>query len=53
MHSEHYPHPEFGWLSPTPRLRRVGVIMGWLAALAGLIDFLGDRLMPPSFTEVM
>jgi hypothetical protein len=22
MHSEHYPHPEFGWLSPTARLRR-------------------------------
>jgi hypothetical protein len=22
MHLDHYAHPEFGWLSPTPRLRR-------------------------------
>jgi hypothetical protein len=22
MHLDHYTHPEFGWLSPTPRLRR-------------------------------
>jgi uncharacterized membrane protein len=32
------------WADFSAWLVTVGVIMGWLAALAGLIDFLGDRL---------
>jgi uncharacterized membrane protein len=34
----------------------VGVILGWLAAIAGLIDFLGDRLIrmqPPAWPHVI
>jgi uncharacterized membrane protein len=33
------------WADFSAWLVTVGVIMGWLAALAGLIDFLGDRLI--------
>ena len=33
------------WADFSAWLLTVGVIMGWLAALAGLIDFLGDRLI--------
>src|SRR5258707_2625284 len=33
------------WADFSAWLLSVGVIMGWLAALAGLIDFLGDRLI--------
>jgi uncharacterized membrane protein len=33
------------WANFSAWLLTVGVIMGWLAALAGLIDFLGDRLI--------
>jgi uncharacterized membrane protein len=33
------------WANFSAWLLTVGVIMGWLAALAGLIDFLGNRLI--------
>src|SRR5436190_18830829 len=33
------------WADFSAWLVTVGVIMGWLAALVGLIDFLGDRLI--------
>jgi uncharacterized membrane protein len=33
------------WADFSAWLLTVGVIMGWLAALAGLVDFLGDRLI--------
>jgi len=33
------------WADFSAWLVTVGVIMGWLAAFAGLIDFLGDRLI--------
>src|ERR1700741_5560479 len=33
------------WADFSAWLVTIGVIMGWLAALAGLIDFLGDRLI--------
>jgi uncharacterized membrane protein len=33
------------WADLSAWLLTVGVIVGWLAALAGLIDFLGDRLI--------
>jgi uncharacterized membrane protein len=33
------------WADFSAWLLSVGVTMGWLAALAGLIDFLGDRLI--------
>jgi uncharacterized membrane protein len=33
------------WADFSAWLLTVGVIMGWLAAFAGLIDFLGDRLI--------
>ena len=33
------------WADFSTWLLTVGVIMGWLAALAGLIDFLGGRLI--------
>jgi len=33
------------WADFSAWLLTVGVIIGWLAALAGLVDFLGDRLI--------
>src|SRR2546430_726366 len=33
------------WADFSAWLVTVGIIMGWLAAFAGLIDFLGDRLI--------
>ena len=33
------------WADFSAWLVTVGVIMGWLAALVGLVDFLGDRLV--------
>jgi uncharacterized membrane protein len=44
------------WADFSAWLVTVGVIMGWLAALAGLIDFLGDRLIrerPPAWPHVI
>jgi hypothetical protein len=35
MHLDHYAHPEFGWLSPTPRLRRE-LRTAFLAVLFGI-----------------
>jgi uncharacterized membrane protein len=33
------------WADLSAWLLAVGVILGWLAAIAGLVDFLGDRLI--------
>jgi uncharacterized membrane protein len=44
------------WADFAAWLVTVGVIMGWLAAIAGLIDFLGNRLVraqPPAWWHVI
>jgi uncharacterized membrane protein len=44
------------WANFSSWLVTVGVILGWLAAIAGLIDFLGDRLIrmqPPAWPHVI
>jgi uncharacterized membrane protein len=44
------------WADFSAWLLTVGVIMGWLAAFAGLIDFLGDRLIreqAPAYPHVI
>jgi uncharacterized membrane protein len=47
---------EMMWANFSAWLVTVGVIMGWLAAIAGLIDFLGNRLIrmqPPAWPHVI
>jgi uncharacterized membrane protein len=47
---------EMMWADFSAWLVTVGVIMGWLAAIAGLIDFLGNRLVriqPPAWPHVI
>jgi uncharacterized membrane protein len=47
---------EMMWADFSAWLVTVGVIMGWLAAIAGLIDFLGNRLIraqPPAWPHVI
>jgi predicted ABC-type sugar transport system permease subunit len=47
---------EMMWADFSAWLVTVGVIMGWLAAIAGLIDFLGNRLVraqPPAWPHAI
>jgi uncharacterized membrane protein len=47
---------EMMWADFSAWLVTVGVIMGWLAAIAGLIDFLGNRVVrvqPPAWPHVI
>jgi uncharacterized membrane protein len=47
---------EMMWADFSAWLVTVGVIIGWLAALAGLIDFLGSRAvraLPPAWPHVI
>jgi uncharacterized membrane protein len=47
---------EMMWADFSAWLVTVGVIIGWLAAIAGLIDFLGNRLIraqPPAWPHVI
>jgi uncharacterized membrane protein len=44
------------WANFSAWLVTVGVILGWLAAIAGLIDFLGNRVVraqPPAWPHVI
>ena len=44
------------WADFSAWLVTVGVIVGWLAALAGLVDFLGNRavrVLPPAWPHVI
>ena len=49
MRSDRYVHPEFGWLSPTPRLRRelrmafFSVILGIVIGAAAVIALSGNK----------
>jgi uncharacterized membrane protein len=47
---------EMMWADFSACLVTVGVIIGWLAAIAGLVDFLGNRLVraqPPAWPHVI
>lgn len=47
---------EMMWANFSAWLVTIGVIMGWLAALAGLIDFVGNRLVraqPPAWPHAI
>ena len=47
---------EMMWADFSAWLVTVGVIMGWLAAIAGLIDFVGNplvRIQPPAWLHVI
>jgi uncharacterized membrane protein len=47
---------EMMWADFSAWLVTVGVIVGWLAALAGLVDFLGNRavrVLPPAWPHVI
>lgn len=44
------------WANFSAWLVTVGVIVGWLAAIAGLVDFLGNRVIraqPPAWPHVI
>ena len=44
------------WANFSAWLVTIGVIIGWLAAIAGLIDFLGNRsvrALPPAWPHVI